>query len=241
MDGGLSFRIVRWMAAAPGLAGEEAWRRWARGEARVKPGEPALAARSLPAMLRRRLSPGALLAAECARAAAAGAAPGLLVFASRNAELPRSEKLLAAIARSEDVSPTDFAMSVHNTAAGVYTIAGGIRTPHTSVAACADTFSAGLAEACAALAEGAGEVLAVFYENALPEILGPTIGQAGGEFPWSAAFLLAPGASLSASASPRAFREPTEEPALQFLRGWLRGEERFCVSCGRADWHWSAK
>ena len=57
------------------------------------------------------------------------------VFVSRHGELARSMTLLQALADGQALSPTDFSMSVHNTAAGLCSIQGKAAIPMTSLAA----------------------------------------------------------------------------------------------------------
>lgn len=46
-----------------------------------------------------------------------------IVFTSRHGELERNLRILLALSKQESLSPTDFAMSVHNSAVGSLTIA----------------------------------------------------------------------------------------------------------------------
>lgn len=237
----ISFSVTDWCASAPGLFTPEEWCAWAASGTPVNPKLPLRRPSHLSPMTGRRLSKGARLAVECALEAAGEIAPSYVIFASRHAELPRNEKLLTALALGEDVSPADFTMSVHNAAAGSLTIHAKSRAPHASIAAGADTFAAALAEAAAAMADGKKTVLLAAFENELPPVLGSSFALQTGKWPWAAAFLLEPGTEFTGAASPARPAEPAEEPALQFLRGFLSGASSFGVASGSAFWRWSRR
>lgn len=227
----LTFALRSWSAAAPGaMTGQDGPGPFA---SRFR---PACRLRPLAA---RRLSAGARLAVECALAAAGGSAPGFAVFASRSAELPRCEKILSCLAGDEDPSPTDFMMSVHNAAAGFFSIEAHCRVPHSSVAAGEETFSAALFEAAAALGTGAGSVLAVFYENDPPPVLGRCFLTSPPPGPWAVALMLSPGGELCAEPSAAAWAAAAQEPALQLLSGLASGVQGFEVREPRRLWRWS--
>jgi hypothetical protein len=92
------------------------------------------------------------------------------IFCSRNGEFERTLRILTALAGDDPVSPADFSLSVHNALAGLLSIGWRNRTGHTTIAAGAKTFGAGLIEAAACLIERPGEpVLLVYYDDRLPE------------------------------------------------------------------------
>ncbi|HEY4560047.1 MAG TPA: beta-ketoacyl synthase chain length factor, partial [Lysobacter sp.] len=67
---------------------------------------------------------------------------------------------------ASSLSPTRFHNSVHNAAAGYWTIGAGAMEPATSISAFDATFAQGLVEACVQLATGAEAVLLVAYDSA---------------------------------------------------------------------------
>ncbi len=69
-----------------------------------------------------------------------------MVFTSRHGELERNFRILQALATGQDLSPTDFAMSVHNSAVGNLTIAAQQPIVSSSLSAGLDTFQQGLCE-----------------------------------------------------------------------------------------------
>src|SRR5690606_40428753 len=67
------------------------------------------------------------------------------VFASSGGDYPIIDQICKALCEPERlVSPTQFHNSVHNSAAGYWSIATGSRAPSTSISAFDDTFAAGL-------------------------------------------------------------------------------------------------
>jgi hypothetical protein len=161
--------IRRWHAWAPGLADTAAWQQWAEQGAAGLPAEIAAApVEFVEPMLRRRLSPLSRVGLHCAHAALAGERAEQMVFASRHGELGTTVNLLRQLAQGEALSPMGFSLSVHNSAAGLYGIAGKDDTPATAIAAGRDSLQACLLEAAAMRASGVGSVLISYVEQDLP-------------------------------------------------------------------------
>ncbi len=122
----------------------------------------------LPGAERRRASPTVKLAVEVARQAmlssGLNAQELALVFASSNGDTDTIHQICEALATRERlVSPTRFHNSVHNAAAGYWSIASGSMQPSTSLCAWNGSFSAALLEASAqCLTEGTPVLLAAF-------------------------------------------------------------------------------
>lgn len=155
-------------------------------------------ARPAPALLspneRRRAPESVLLALGVAEAACAmaGREPRTLpnVFASAYGDLAINDYLCAELARAPlDLSPTKFHNSVHNAAAGYWTIASGCVHSSSAISAGADTFGAGLLEAALlACSENTPALLAV-YDTAAS---GPLMDVVSATASFAAAFVLAP-------------------------------------------------
>ena len=146
---------------------------WARGG--VHPAQvPARPAPLLLAANERRRAPATVaVALEAALAAceAAGREAAALpsVFASTHGEMSISDYMCTTLASDpRAVSPTRFHNSVHNAAAGYWTIAAGAMEPATAISA---DFAMGLLEALAQRATGAGAVLLVGYDGQAPGLL----------------------------------------------------------------------
>src|SRR5438445_7686472 len=150
MNGALAFAIEGVGLCAAGLPDWDTARAILRGEREYRADTPA---QPLPALLsaneRRRAPESVLLALGVAEAgcAMAGREPRTLpnVFASAYGDLSINDYLCAELARApRDLSPTKFHNSVHNAAAGYWTIASGCMHTSSAISAGADTFAAGL-------------------------------------------------------------------------------------------------
>lgn len=86
------------------------------------------------------------------------------VFASSGGDYPIIDQICRSLCERERlVSPTQFHNSVHNSAAGYWSIATGSRQPSTSLSAYDDSFAAGLLEAmCLCQQEQLPTLLAVY-------------------------------------------------------------------------------
>ena len=157
-----------WTAQAPSWAAFRGLLAGATVEEGTRPA-PAL----LPPNERRRAPDTVLVALEAAQAACldAGRDPSTLpsVFVSTYGDLAITEHLCQTLATAPlELSPTRFHNSVHNAAAGYWTIAAGAMEPATAISA---DFAMGLLEALAPRATGAGAVLLVGYDGQAPGLL----------------------------------------------------------------------
>ena len=153
-------RLPGWEIAAPVL----------RGEA-VAPEQPA--ARPAPALLapteRRRAPDTVAIALEVAARACESARVDprdiASVFASTHGDLAISDYMSDTLARTPNlVSPIRFHNSVHNAAAGYWSIGTGSMQPYTALTAWGDTFGEGLLEALVQANTGGRPVLLVAYD-----------------------------------------------------------------------------
>jgi len=156
-----------WASRLPGWA---AAREILTGRA---PAPAAPAPRPSPALLppaeRRRAPDTVALALEVAARAceAAGRDPKSLasVFASTHGDLAISDAICDTLAKTPSLtSPTKFHNSVHNAAAGYWTIGTGCLKPYTSVSGYYFTFGEGLLEACVQALSEAAPVLYVAFD-----------------------------------------------------------------------------
>ena len=70
-----------------------------------------------------------------------------LIFASQHGDLAKTVTLIKDAALGEDLSPTQFALSVHNATTGLFSIATDNSAPTTTISAGSYTFVEGLIEA----------------------------------------------------------------------------------------------
>lgn len=144
----------------------------------------------LPMMQARRLKAGSRAAADIA-SEMLQYAPEFVVFSSRHGELERCYSILTALAHNEDISPTDFAMSVHNAAVGAFTIINKANIPCTSISAGEHSFIQALIEGAIAL-QDYKKVLVVDFEGVVPDIY-ETKCNLKHNFPYASAFILTAG------------------------------------------------
>ena len=92
------------------------------------------------------------------------------VFASSGGDYQVVDQICRSLRETDRmVSPTQFHNSVHNSAAGYWSIATGSQLPYTSISSFDFTFVAGLIEAGSTLALDGGDLLLVVYDMAPPE------------------------------------------------------------------------
>jgi len=151
--------LPTWAAACAHVAG-----------AALPDGAPARPSPQLLAPNERRRAPESVaVALDVALAACtdAGYDPATLpsVFASMHGDLAITDYMCATLAVDpQAISPTRFHNSVHNAAAGYWTIGAGCVQPATAVSSFDATFAQGLLEALVQLHAGAPAVLLVAYD-----------------------------------------------------------------------------
>jgi hypothetical protein len=153
-----------------GLPGWDAARAFVRDGARVE-NPPSRPSPQLLAPNERRRAPDTVaVALDVALAActAAGRDPAMLpsVFASTHGDLTITDYMCATLADAPAaVSPIRFHNSVHNAAAGYWTIGAGATSAATAISAFDASFAQGLLDAMAQLAVGAEAVLLVGFDG----------------------------------------------------------------------------
>lgn len=166
----ISFKLIDWLALSPGLTDTDSWKTWADLDMTWPENAQAVPAHLIPTMMRRRTSSLSKLALQTALSLTEEQQVDYIVFASRHGELTRTTTLIKNILQGEDASPTLFSQTVHNTAAGLFTIAAKRPTPVTSLASGPNTLHSALIEAAAYLAEyPQHQVLVVDFDEPLPE------------------------------------------------------------------------
>lgn len=165
---------------APGLPDVAAWRAALDGAARPDAAAGRPAAAVLAPGERRRAPESVLLACEVAAQACADArrAPAELacVFSSMQGDSAIMDYMCTTLADDpRNLSPTRFHNSVHNAAAGYWTIATGCHAASTAVSGGRDSFAAGLLEAAVEVLADSVPVLYVAYDigarGALAEVV----------------------------------------------------------------------
>lgn len=184
--------------AGPGLRG------WQASRAILAGGEPyrdaptaVTASELLPAAERRRAGVPVKLALAAGHEAHAhagrDAAATATVFASSSGDCDNVHHMLVALASPErQISPTRFHNSVHNAAAGYWSIATQCRAPSTSLCCHDASFAAGLLESVSQVLAAGAPVALIAYDHPYPEPLN-AVRPIRGEF--GVAILLAPRAT----------------------------------------------
>lgn len=237
----LQFNIVSWRGLAPGLSHLSDWQLWADQTKNIDISLTMPATPAVPMLLARRLKGGSRLAADIAISLLSQYDNiDAIVFASRHGELERNFNILKALAHQQDISPTDFTMSVHNATVGSVAIASKFKRLTTSIAAGMDTFQQALNEVSVLLQTGANRVLFVDFDNAIPAFYQPLIQQNTTYFPWAVALVLEKGMDLSCQTEEKKSNEQQTLPqALIFLQHWINKSRDFIIQGERFQWHWS--
>lgn len=114
------------------------------------------------------------------------------VFASRHGDLERTLELLTALGKDDMLSPTAFSLSVHNSTAGLFSIARGDRARATAMAAGADTLCMGILEGATMIGEGVSRVLVCYADDAVPAPYQRYLIEGEERHPFAVSLLLAP-------------------------------------------------
>ncbi|VDR24080.1 Uncharacterised protein [Raoultella terrigena] len=191
-------------------------------------------------MTARRLSSGSRLAVECGLAMLRRHRIDAVLYTSRHGELERNYRILHALATEQALSPTDFALSVHNSAVGNLTIAAQRPIVSSSLSAGRDTFQQGLCEAMCLLQAGYQRVLMVDFDGHLPEFYHPYLPPAMPTWPYALALVIEAGEEWRCSTQRAAPGEEVGLPqSLQFLRHYLQESQAFTLAGERLQWQWS--
>ncbi len=165
-------KLCEWFALAPGLTDKTAWADWDGQFTLDQTENPSFPLTPhIPMMQARRMGQACRLACEVALRLLEQTNNNIdaAIFISQHGELPRSAKIIESIINHQSVSPTDFTMSVHNTAAGLTTILSKQTLEVSSLSACTDGFQQGFYEVQAFFAQGAKKVMVIDFDDCTPE------------------------------------------------------------------------
>lgn len=213
----------------PGLPGWDTSRPVLTGEVPFRSAEAVIGASELlPAAERRRTPVPVKLALavgqEAFRNAGREASATATVFTSSSGEGETLHHMCETLASVErEVSPTRFHNSVHNAAAGYWSIATRCREASTSLCAYDASFGAGLIEAVVQVVASADAVALIAYDQPYPEPLHsvrPILGCFG------VALLLAPEPTSRACAALEVALLPTEERPTRMAEAGLEAMRR---------------
>ena len=212
------------------------WQIWARSRESAAPTGNEADFSCIPAGVRRRL--GAL--GRCALAAYAALEPSAsepTVWASNWGDIAKTFKLTSTLAESNETSPAEFALSVHNAIGAQAAIWRKNHLPCTALAAGSITASAALIEAFVQLRE-APSVIVVRYEEGLPELWRPQDAQELPAVAWAARLC------LQGKGTPLTLESfKPSQPALcggilEEIRFLCAGASTYVETDGRRGWRW---
>ncbi len=231
----MSFNIDSWSANSVGISSDASWLDWCQNP--IWPESDIIEANLIPAMMRRRMSKLSKLAVQTAIQLLNDNDVDYLVFSSRHGELHRSADLIKEIIQGEEASPMSFSQSVHNTAAGLSTIATKKALPVTSIAAGANTFQSAITEAWIYLKENpSNRVLLVDFDEPLPADYA--------EFEqnmykgYALGLILSTGDTWQVAQSEKTDNIDSLPQALSFLSHYLRNEKQWTIYSERTSWEW---
>lgn len=164
-----------------------------------------------------------------------------MIFASRHGETTRSFQLLRDVATQQALSPTSFALSVHNAIAGQWSIIRKETQETIALAGAEDTLEHAIQEACLLMSAGAPQVLVVLAEERPPTAYAPWIDDV--PFSYVIALRLSAGSdwqldfcSPSRSLAPQTWPNP-----LNFLQQIILKTPVWSHAGPRLQWHWTRR
>lgn len=235
----VTFNVASWAAWAPGLSTPEAWSDWAKTAAKAPQGAETPPLTEVPAMARRRIEKMGRLAYQVAQWVQGETRGEPLLFASRHGDANRSVDLLKSLAKDEPMSPTSFALSVHNAIGAQYSIQRKDTANVTAVANGRFTVEAALLEAWTLLAE-APHVTMVVYDATPSSFFAPYYDEPEADFAWAWRLEKGDSFSLEAGAGGRTAAGPLPH-ALEVLRFFLDGSPSLERADDTAGWRWSRR
>ncbi|WP_407331328.1 beta-ketoacyl synthase chain length factor [Enterovibrio sp. 27052020O] len=238
----IQFNLRSLTALSPGLENQDDWANWCHNGYQwpTDSGMPPTSA--IPAMMRRRMSNISKLAVQIAAQLTQHDSVNFAVFSSRHGELQRTITLLTDILAGEEASPTAFSQSVHNTAAGLFTIATKQAVPATSLSGGEDSFHYALTEAAIYLAENpTHKVLIIDFDAPLPAPYTPF--EIHHLPPYALGMVVEQGEQITVSrkSMPEDRSEAALPQALAFYAKCLNLEPEFSIQSARQRWQWKIK
>jgi len=214
------------------------WAAWPCDHATASDSAASFELQYIDALTRRRLGRLAKMALHVAGLCVVAMPRVRTVFASRHGELHRTIDMLAMLAQSESLSPTAFGLSVHNAAAGIFSIARHDRSSSTAIAAGEDTLAYALLEAHVQLESNPEmPVLVVYADEPLPQEYAAYA--CAEEHPHALALLLSPDATRSiALDASEAAEAPSESMQSRAFLPCLKQGSSGSWTGKRHTWRW---
>lgn len=205
--------------------------------------QPALA--DVPAMTRRRLSRMTKIAFDVALSATAQASMDKeqaisTIFASRHGDLHKTVGLLQQLAANEELSPSQFALSVHNAISGQYSIFCQNQASSNAIAAGADSLHYALLEAAARFTTepDLSQLLVVYVDEPVPQPYQTSCNDPSVALGLALLLHKEQGEHFTFSTQADTEASASDDQALQLLP-LLRGEiSQLAIAGQRRNWHW---
>ncbi|PIT46088.1 beta-ketoacyl synthase chain length factor [Snodgrassella alvi] len=206
----MKFAISAWRAVSPFHQTLADWQQWVAQGRSIS----GLVARDvdvsfLPAMKRRRLSSAARLMFAASWSLLPENISCPVVFVSHDGEINRSFQLWQSLIKQEELSPTSFALSVHNAIVGQWSLMRADMSECIALSARYNGLEVGVAEAVGLLEEGASQVLLVVVEEPLAAEY--NVAAVRAPFPLALGLILTAGEQTSLTYSPM-MAEATDKP-----------------------------
>lgn len=231
----MSFTIDTWSANSVGINTDTSWKEWSLSL--QWPESDSIDVDLIPAMMRRRMSKLSKLAVQTAIQLLKEADIDYLVFSSRHGELHRSAELIKEIIQGAEPSPMSFSQSVHNTAAGLSTIATKKALPVTSIAAGENSFQSALTEAWIYLQEFPNnKVLLIDFDQPLPADYAEFEQKAFKGY--ALGLVLSTGNTWQVAQTTKSDTIDALPQALSFLSHYLRNDTQWTIHGERTSWEW---
>lgn len=234
----IHFNITKIHALSPGLENKSDWMVWAlqKSPSLQKPDFPAVAL--VPPAMRRRMSNLSKLAVQVAAELSEKEEIHYTVFSSKHGEIQRTLSLLLSVLSGDDASPIAFSQSVHNTAAGLFTIATKKAIPANSIAAGEDSFHCALLDAFLYLHDHPEHrVLVIDFDESLPDIYRHHVPSP--DAPYAIGMVLSAGRDIEITRQAQKITPtyPKLPQSLFFYSSWLTESRAFSIA-GRTQWDW---
>lgn len=197
--------------------------------------------KQVPPMARRRLSKLTKLAFDVALQAAEQQddAPLSTIFASRHGDLHKTLQLLQQLGSGEELSPSQFALSVHNAISGQFSIYSQNKADSNAIAAGADSLHYAVLDAAARFCAEPElqQQLIVYADETIPDVYQSFCQDPSA--PVALALLLHRSQGQAVQFTMRADTEAQAEPdqAIKLL-AFLQQQRSLTLSGNKRHWHW---
>lgn len=233
----LHFSVSAYAAWAPGVETPKAWLAWLNGDLSIQ-GEHEPPLKAMPSALRRRANMPGKMALEVAYACDESAIP--TIFCSRHGECHRSITLLSELTNKTPLSPTQFSLSVHNAAAGLYAMARTDTSNSLALSAGTSTIEHAIIEACGLLKDGASAVLVIAYDCPPPALFNTFQASTEQAYAWAWRVTAPTQTSISLTLTPNDefYENSTETAGLAIWRFFLNNTLPLDRYSNGQHWHW---